>query len=185
MSPGKFCTFQTVEIKVPWVHLKTVNPHDFQWQLKRLLASPCFLREPLCYACQDCIESVPGTGPGRWFIWRDELISVGLTVQPCSCQFCWQRWHRVVENRQEKVAPANIDFSISTTICKTKAKHLIPFLWSDYFLPGYSCSATLWCLMKILTASKSFLSCAVVIARLENIPGCQSEWRNVFSWWQL
>lgn len=100
----------SVCLKIP------VNPHAFQWQPKHLLASSC-LHEALCCACQDCIEPVRGRGPGSKFIWRrgyfqlDQLCNIFLA----SSAGISQGWHRLEKNRQEKVAPADIDFSISTT----------------------------------------------------------------------
>lgn len=48
----------------------------------------------------------------------DQLSSLALASSA-------EWWQRAVKNRQEKVTPANVDLSISTKACKTKAKHLI------------------------------------------------------------
>lgn len=165
--------FQAAQGTVLRVHPKPVNPHDFQWQPKLPHQAPLsFMSLYMMLA-----ETVPRMFMDQTtkIIYLEGFLSAG-SVQSCS-------WHGtgVPQGREKQARERSISllgikprWNISFHSCYQSI---------SYLPPGYSCSTIPWCSKKILTTSKSFLSCSVIITGLKNIPGCQSKWRNVFNWW--
>lgn len=125
----------------------------------------------LCWGCS-------WIRPRRWFMWRAEFSFSWISA--IVFLLCWLVIGEA-QGREKRARERSISLQCIKTRCNISFHSCYQSI--SYHPPGYSCSAIPRCSKKILTTSKSFLSCSVIITGLKNIPGCQSKWRHVFSWW--